>query len=59
MGKVLPNRLYLLLVLKWVSPKFCVVLYLLFNGFYFGYFQKDKKKSNKQYNEPVVRDKHN
>ena len=29
--------------LKWVSPNFCVILYLLFNDFYFGHFQKEKK----------------
>ena len=57
MGKVLPNRLYLFLALKWVSPKFCVILYLLFSGFYFGHFQK-KNKSNKQYIEPVIKNKH-
>ena len=39
MGKVLANRLYLFLVLKWVSPNFCFILYILFNGFYFGHFQ--------------------
>ena len=37
MGKVLPNRLYLFLTLKWVCPCF---------------------KSNNQYNEPLVRNKH-
>ena len=42
MGKVLPNILYLSLALKWVSKNFCVILYLLFNGFYFGHFQKEK-----------------
>ena len=33
----------LFLALKWVSPNFCVVLYLLFDGFYFGHFQKEKQ----------------
>ena len=59
MGKVLPNRLYLFLALKWVSPDFCLILYFLFNGFYFGHFQKEKNKSSKQYNEAVVKNKNN
>ena len=45
--KVLPNRLYLLLSLKWVNPNFCVILYLLFDGFYFGHFQKEECINNK------------
>ena len=54
-GKVLLNRLYLFLKLKWFNPSFSVILYLLFNEFYFGHFQKKKKKkSNKQHNEPVI-----
>ena len=57
MGEVLLNRLYLFLGLKWVSPNFCVILYLLFNGLYFGHLKKNK--SSKQYNEPVVKNKHN
>lgn len=58
MGKVLPNRLYLSLALKWVSPNVCIIQYLLFNGFYFGHFQTEKiNKSNKQYDETLVKNK--
>ena len=61
MGKVLPNRTCLFLTLTWVSPNSCVILYLLFNCFHVGHFQKKKKihKSNKKYNEPAVKNKHN
>ena len=41
MGKVILNRLYLFLA--WNSPNFCVILYLLFNVFYFGHFQKENQ----------------
>ena len=43
MGEVFPNRLYLFLALKLVSSNFCVILYVLFNGFFFGHFQKVRK----------------
>ena len=43
MAKVLPNRLYLFLTLKWVNPNFCVILYLLFNAFILFMFKKKKK----------------
>ena len=60
MGKVLPNRLYIFLALKRVSPNFCVILYLLFNGFLFWSFSKRTiSKSNKQYSEPVVKNNRN
>ena len=42
MGKDLPNRLHLFLALKWVSPNFVVILYLLFDVFYYGNFQKER-----------------
>ena len=58
MSKVLPNRLYLFLALKWVSPNFCAVMYLLFYGFILLIFKKKNKYINKQYNEPVAKYKH-
>ena len=42
-GKVLPNRLHLFLALKWISTNFCVILYRLFNGLFFGHFPKEKQ----------------
>ena len=42
MGEILPNRLYLFLALKWDSPNFCVIIYLLFDGF-FGDVQIEKQ----------------
>ena len=38
----LQNRQYLFLSWNWINPSFCVILYLLFNGLYFGNFQKEK-----------------
>ena len=59
MGKVLPNRLYLFLALKWVSPNFCVIMYLLFNLLLWSFSKGKINKSNKQYDKPVVKIKHN
>ena len=50
MGKVLPNRTCLFLTLTWVSPNSCVILYLLFNCFHVGHFQK---KTKKKYINPI------
>ena len=58
MGKVLPNRRYLFLPLKWLvqtSLLFCISPLVAFILVTF----KKKNKSNKQYNEPVVKNKHN
>ena len=40
----------------WISPTVCVILYLLFNGLVFLVIFK---KKNKQYNEPLVKNKYN
>ena len=59
MAKILPNRLYLFLALKWVNPKFSVILYLLFNGLFLSFSKRKINKSNKPYNEAVVKNYHN
>ena len=59
MGKVLPSRTYLLLALKWVGPKFSVILYFLIHTFFWSLSKRKINKFIKQYNEPVVQKKHN
>ena len=44
MGKVLPNRLYLPLALKWVRPNFCVICVSFLMTFILVVFKKTNKE---------------